>query len=212
MVYSFTWGTASQLEIQDSGIGGGGSGMSDFNGRNSDLGTITVNVLREQPDHGLVVVLSETAQKTRNASPALCVVYGTTIWVCDPNKTVHEEEATLLRFLGANFVDPALIDAKQHWEIKNSNGRGYSIDANYAIVKNDNGNMTIQENRVVKQAEDSGGGITGTATIHYDFAKQIPISISEYTTARRSQGATRYTTIKTQTVLNLVSDSMGAKP
>lgn len=212
MVYSFTWGTSSDLTLQSSGIGTGGSGMNEYKGANSDQGTIDVDVLREQPDHGLVVTLSETAQKTRSAKPATCVVYGTTIFMCDPNKTEHDEELTLLRFLGPNFIDPALIDAKNHWRVSSSDAHGYSVTADYTITKNDNGIVTVVENRVIEATHGIGGQTTISSTIHYNLAKTLPTYVREYAVAQRSEGANRYVTVKTETVLRLVSDSLGAQP
>jgi hypothetical protein len=116
LVYTFTWGTSNNTEVHTSGMGdgsmgsangpptsqGSASGMSSFNASVSDKGTITVDVLREQPnDHGLVVTVSEQAQDNRSAVAATCVVFGNTDVICDPNAKINYEELTLLRFLGS---------------------------------------------------------------------------------------------------------------
>jgi len=68
------------------GIGGGGSGTSNFSGGAGDQGTIAVDVIREQPDHGLVVSVSENAQHDRSAPAATCVVYRQHTAICDPTR------------------------------------------------------------------------------------------------------------------------------
>ncbi len=59
LVYTFTWGTSTDLQMQNSGMtdsgGTSGSGTSDFTGGTQDKGTITVDIMREQPDRGLVI-------------------------------------------------------------------------------------------------------------------------------------------------------------
>ncbi len=220
LVYTFTWGTANSTEVHVSGLGNGSpvsaytpnqigepSGISSFSASNSDKGSITVDVLREQPnDHGLVVTVSEQAQDTRSAVPATCVVFGNTDVICDPSAKINYEELTLLRFLGANFVDPGQIDAKLHWKVGESNG-SYSVSADYTIAKNVNGALTISEDRIVRptKAETS----TIDSTIGYDFNRQIPTTITEYA-IERSEVGEQYVTIKTETVLNLQADSMAA--
>ena len=111
LVYTFTWGTSNSTEVHVSGLSNGSpvsaytpnqvgnpTGISSFDASNSDKGSITVDVLREQPnDHGLVVTVSERAQDTRSANAATCVVFGNTDVVCDPSAKINYEELTLLR-------------------------------------------------------------------------------------------------------------------
>jgi hypothetical protein len=206
LVYGFTWGTSQNLQVQESGIGTGDAGHANYNSGNNDQGTMTVDVVREQPDKGLVVTIAEQAQGTRKAGPATCVVYGTTAVICDPNKTVNVEEQTLLRFLGANFVDPAIIDSKQHWSFGDT-GPGYSMKADYTIAKNDAGVMTIQENRTVKEQQSANTDTSINTTISYDYNRQVPTALNEYT-IQRAGGTDGYKTIKSQTTFALQSDSM----
>ena len=220
LVYSFTYGTSTDLEVHSSGIGGGGmgaetgtgnmmgggSGTSDYTAGVGDQGTITVDVIREQPDHGLVVSVSEDAQHDRSAKAATCVVYGNTTAICDPNAKVNEEELTAVSFLGTNFIDPALIDSNKHWRIDNS-GPQYSMVSDFTIKSNVNGAMTIGE---VRQTKETGSHVETTnanGTIAYDFNKQVPTSVTEYEIGRQQHGSDQYATQKTQTVLNLKSDS-----
>jgi hypothetical protein len=223
LVYTFTYGTANNTEVHVSGMGdgspgsgaagaptasGSASGMSSFNASVSDKGTITVDVLREQPnDHGLVVTVSEQAQDARSAVAATCVVFGNTDVICDPNAKINYEELTLLRFLGANFIDPNQLDAKQHWKVGESNGT-YSVSADYTIASNANGVMKINEDRIVSPTKSETSTIN--STIGYDFNRQVPTAITEYSIERHERGE-QYTTVKTETVLSLQTDSMAAK-
>jgi hypothetical protein len=219
LVYTFSWGNTNNTETHTSGMQQEGAGVAGGNGGSSasgmvnesagtdDKGTITVDVLREQPDKGLVVTVSEQARDSRSASPATCVVFGNTDVVCDPNAKINYEELTLLRFLGSNFVDPNVIDAKQHWKVGEGTN-GYTTTADYTISSQANGMMKIDEQRVVKDAV--AGTSTIDATIDYDFGKQIPTSINETATERHESGE-RYSTLKTATVLTLQTDSMAAK-
>ena len=216
LVYSFTYGTNSDLEVHGSnGYASdthSGSGSSrDYVGTIQDKGTITVDVLREQPDTGLVVNVSEQAEQTRKADVATCVVYGNTNIICDPYKTVNSEEYTLLRFLGTRFIDPNQIDAKQHWRIDQGSS-GSSMVADYTIRTNAAGVMTIDETRTIK---NTGGASPSdsdvSAKLVYDYNRLAPTSVDEYVTQRLHPSSGQVQTITIQTSLKMVSDSM-AKP
>lgn len=212
LVYGFTFGTQSDLEVHSSGIdaGGGasgGSGMTDFTGGIGDQGTIVVDLLSEQPDKGLVIKVSEQAQKTRSAATATCVVYATTGVICDPNATVNPEEMALIRLLAPAFVDPDRIDAKQHWQIANTTP-DYSLTSNFTIAKNASGIMTIDEIRVIRQQQPNVATTNVNTTIGYDFTRTIPTAVNEYAIERSQAGMDQYNTVKTQTVLVLKSDSL----
>ncbi|MBV8373291.1 MAG: hypothetical protein JOY69_08510 [Candidatus Eremiobacteraeota bacterium] len=214
VVYGFTYGTQSDLQVHSSGVdsapgaSNNGSGISDFTGGLGDQGTITVDLLSQQPDKSLIIKVSEQAQKTRSAAAATCVVYPTTGVICDPNATVNPEEMTLIRFLAPTFVDPTSIDAKQHWSVRNETPQ-YSLTADYSIAKNAAGIMTIDEQREIKEQQPSATTNVST-TIGYDFNRTIPLSINEYSIERSTNGTAGYQTVKTQTVLQLTSDSRAA--
>lgn len=216
LVYSFTWGTSNNTEVQTSGIattgnsmgmngGGSGSGTVSSTGGTSDHGTITVDVVRQQPDKGVVVDISEQAVERRNAPLAECVAYGDLTVVCDPNKKINAEELTLLRFLGATFVDPDELDAKRHWQ-RTQGG----ATSDFTIAASANGVMTINETGVTR----AGGARPDTSnvvgSIVYDFNRTIPTSVHEQTTSRSEQGE-QYQTVTSETVLQLVSDSSVAQ-
>lgn len=222
LVYTFTYGESTDRQVHTSGIAepmsgsnstgtntGGSpgvpSGMVDYTGGLGDKGTITADVMREQPDSGLVVVVSEQGQETRRAEPATCVVFSDTTIICDPNKSVNPEELTLLRFLGTHFVDPNNLDAKGHWHVERQGL--VSTSADYTIAKNENGAMTIDEVRIVKEGGAQPSTTDINSTVGYDFNKQIPVSITEYVIQRNEQGES-YNTTKTETTLSLQTDSM----
>ncbi|HEY1976768.1 MAG TPA: hypothetical protein VGG89_09500 [Candidatus Baltobacteraceae bacterium] len=214
LVYTFTYGVTTDRETHVSGMGatmsqsaGPASGMVDNKAGSSDKGTITVDIMQEQPDSGLVVVVSEQGQDTRNAEPATCVVFSDTTLICDPNKRFNSEELTLLRFLGSHFVDPNNLDAKSHWHVQRDGPTSTSAD--YTISKNTNGAMTIDEQRIVKENGAHPQTTNINATVGYDFNKSIPTTVTEYL-IQRSEQAEQYNTIKSETVLTLESDSMTA--
>lgn len=212
LVYTFTYGVSTDLETHVSGMGatmsqsgGPASGMVDNKGGSSDKGTIVVDVMNEQPDSGLVVVVSEQGQDTRKAPPTTCVVFSDTTDICDPNGKVNAEELTLLRFLGAHFVDPNNLDAKRHWHVERDGP--ITTSADYTISNNNAGVMTIDEVRTVKETGSKPETTNVNATIGYNFGKNIPTSVTEYSIERSEQGE-QYNTIKSETVLTLQSDSL----
>lgn len=216
LVYTFTWGTSNDTEVHTSGIGmtgnvsgmnGGSSasGMVSSTGGATDHGTISVDVMRQQADGGLVVSISEQAIVNRSAAPSTCVVYGDLTVVCDPNKKINEEELALLRLLGSSFVDPSALDAKRHWQ-RVQTGASSTSTSDFTIAKNADGIMTIDEQRVEKStgARPFTSDITGTVV--YDFNRALPTAVTEATTMRSEQGE-QYQTVQQETTLQLQSDS-----
>ncbi len=220
LVYAFTWGTTSDVESRVGGFAEDGdnarsagtpSGITDNRGGTEDKGRIFVVVEHEQSDRALVVEVSEQAIGSRSAAPATCVVFGNTDVLCDPNKKVNAEELTLLRFLGPTFVDPTSIGADRHWRIERANPN-VSTTADYRIVGNDAGAMTIDETRVVNYTGARPLTQTIDGTIDYDFNRLAPRSISE-TAIERTESGESYQTVRSQTVLRLEDDSLaGATP
>jgi hypothetical protein len=206
LVYSFTFESKQTgTPTNDTGT----SGARTYTGNLDDTGTIAVDVLREASDRGLVVVVSEQA-KTRSAEPATCAVYGNTNVACDTGRRVNREEFTLLRFLGANFVDPNKVDTSGQWSISETN-EGTKMTAQYTIKSNNNGVLAIDETRHVEDTTQGSTTFDARTTLDYNGPKLVPTSVDEYATERRSGGVTgNYTTIY-QTTLSLVSDSMAAK-
>jgi hypothetical protein len=204
LVYSFTYSSRQHGAVPNEP---GSSGARDYNAALDDKGTITVDVLREAQDRGLVVVVSEQGEKTRSAEALTCAVYGSTDVACDPNKTMRREEYTLLRFLGANFVDPNRVDDKQHWSVAQTKGQ-VTMTADYTIKSIDNGVLTIDETRHVEDKLQGGTTYDAQTKITYVGARELPPSIDEYATEERHGGVNGDYNSTYQTTLTLVSDSM----
>jgi hypothetical protein len=216
LVYNFTYSVSQSVSVRDDVnnvepwmVGeSGSSGISHYGGTLTDKGTITVHILQKQPDGAMVVTIGEQGENVRRAPPAECIVYGNTHVVCDPNKTVYTEEYTLLRFLGANFVDPSQVDASKHWSIVQNSGET-DVHADYSINGNINGMMQIGEKRTVK---DLGVGHLTTnieSTIGYDFSRSLPTEVEEYATQQTDAGIKGTSTTTYQTTLSLVTDTIG---
>ena len=231
LVYHFTYSATQNISSRDSAnpvqdvsmaIGGAGAGAnpgepgatfgpgagaaSSYGGTLNDKGTMTVNIVKKQPDGALVVMISEQGENVRRASPAECVVYGNTHVICDPNKTVYNEEYTLLRFLASNFVDPSELDANKRWQIV-QNVNNDHVTADYVIDSNNNGAMQIGEKRTVKET-GSGHLTTDISTkIGYDFTRTVPISVEEYAQQYTDAGIKGSQRTIYQTTLQLVSDT-----
>jgi hypothetical protein len=223
LVYNFSYSANQNIAARDSanpaqGYGapsanGGNApssnatGMSHYVGTLTDKGTMTVDIVKKQPDGALVVMISEQGETIRRATPAECVVYGNTHVICDPNKTVYTEEYTLLRFLAGNFVDPSQLDAARHWSIVQDVNDDH-VTADYTINSSNNGMMQIGEKRSVKE---TGVGHLRTdveTKIGYDYNRLVPISVDEYAQQYTDSGINGTSRTIYQTTLNLVSDTM----
>ena len=221
LVYGFTYSSNQDTEARDSSqqaeatdsngnpTASGAGGMSHYHGNLSDKGTMTVQLERQQPDGGLIVSISEQGENVRRAPAATCVVYGNTNVICDPNKTVYSEEYSLLRFLGANFVDPSQLDANKHWSIVR-NSSSQDVTSDYTINSNNGGMMQISEKRTIKDA--GAGHLTSDVEtkIGYDFTRGLPTTVDEYVQQHVDSGLKGNTTTTYQTTLSLVSSSSAA--
>lgn len=212
LVYGFDISITSELTVHSSGIdasgGGTGSGIAHYGGGNSDKGTITLDVMGVQPDSGLVVSISEQGRGDRSADAATCVAYGMGSVVCDPNKKINEEEMSLLRVIGRNFVDPAQIDLKHHWQTsENING---GTETNDYTIANDSGNgvLGIDYLRVLKVEGANGFRADTHGNLSYNQRKTVPIQIKEDTVSRQNQGAGQENRTEQQLTLTLTSDSL----
>jgi len=231
LVYDFTYSNTQSQVAHDSGIGNGdavgaasrsggapamspgslaapapGSGVAQSTAATSDRGQIVVDVMRAQPDGGLIVSVSEQAHDKRSALPATCVVYGNTNMVCDTSKQINTEELALLRTLGTNFVDPAQIDAKNHWRVDQSGATSSDI-ADYSIASTNGSVMKIDSLRVLKESGAQGFTSTTNGAITYDAVHLVPTNLVEDEIVRQGGGMGSYTEVRTQTDLTLVADS-----
>ena len=168
-------------------------------------GTIAVEVMREESDGGLVLRVSEPAPQNPSggdASGATCVAFGDTTVVCDPNRAVSPEAAALLELLGKNFVDAARIDAARHWRVVTAGG--YATTADFTIEGSAGTKLAIAE-QAVREQPGSQEKIEVTASIVYDAARSLPLSIDESTVERSARGDVVSETISSHTTLTLAS-------
>ncbi len=207
LVYSFTYELRQHGDVPNDP---GSTGARTYNGRLDDQGTMTVDVLREAQDRGLLVVVSEQGQGSRRADPATCAVYGNTTVVCEPKKIVNAEELTLLRFLGANFFDPNGLDGKQSWSVSDKKG-GATMTATYTVTSNNNGVMKINETRHVNSTAQGSITVDTQTKIDYDFNRLLPTAIDEYATEDQHSGVVGVSQSTYQTTYTLLSDSMAKK-
>lgn len=185
------------------------SGTSRASGGNGDRGQIVVDVLAVQPDTGLVVRISENARETRSAEPAMCVTYGNGNFICETGKKINEEEYTLLRLIGKNFVNTAEIDANRHWSYATSSP-DLDEKSDYRIDSNKNDVLSIALTRVMKAKGAQGYTATTEGRLTYDEKMSVPVSDTE-DTVTRYDGAQSYSRLEAQISLNLASDSMAAQ-
>ncbi len=211
LAYSFDISITSELTVQSSGIdeaGGGGSGVSHYAAGNSDKGTITVDIMGVQPDTGLIVSVAEQGRGNRSAEPATCVVYGIGSVVCDPNAKVNEEEMSLLRVLGRNFVNTSTIDAKRHWQ-NVANGAGGKEVNDYTISSdNHDGLLGIDFQRVLTVEGASGYRADTHGSLSYNEKLSVPTQVKEDTVTRTHVGQGQDNRVEQQLTLNLTTDSL----
>ena len=211
LVYNFdvTFNTTST--IHDSGINGGPeSGSTDYRAGNMDKGTIDVDVMAVQPDTGLVVNVSEQAQNSRSGAPTMCVAYGNGMVVCDQSHgDLNEEEMSLLRVIGRDFVNHALIDGKNHWQTGQSSSQAKETN-DYTINSTHGDVLGITFERVLKVTTGQPFEATTNGNITYNQKLSVPTMLSEDTVTRRNTGAGNYDRIEQHVTLNLSSDSMAA--
>jgi hypothetical protein len=197
--------------VHDSGIGGGPvSGSTDYRAGASDQGQITVDVLQVQPDSGLVVQVSEQARNRRDNVPTMCVVYGSSAVICDQSKGgINEEESSLLRFLGRNFVNPAQIDSKNHWQYTASDAQSKET-SDFTLGTGNGDTVPVTYQRVLKVEGAGGFDATTDGTLTYNRKLSVPVVIKEDTTTRKNTGMGNYDTDRQQITLTLTGDSLAA--
>lgn len=212
LAYSFDISITQDRTVHSSGVGeaggGTGSGMTHYGGGNSDKGTITVDVLAVQPDTGLVVSVAEQGRGDRSAAPATCVVYGIGSVVCDSEKKVNEEEMSLLRVLGRNFVNPAQLDLKKHWQNVNAMPGGKEVNDYTISSDNNKGMLSIDYQRALTIEGANGYRADTTGNISYNQMLSVPLKLKEDTVTRRHVGQGQDDRIEQQLTLTLTTDSL----
>ncbi len=218
LVYNFTVGIRSSTVVHDSGIGStervasvSGSGISDYKGRTSDQGTITVDVTGASADGGLVVSVSENARNSRSAKPATCVVFGATLSTICSNELMNDEEIAIVRLVGRDFVAQTMLAPQSHWSIPANLQDGTETN-DFTVTGVQNGVLAITEQRVDKVRGANSFDATTNGTIAYNAALSVPTALHEVNVRRENGGPQNQSTIETYTDLALVTDTMAAKP
>jgi hypothetical protein len=159
-------------------------------------GTIAVEVVRQEADGGLVLRISEPAPISSDAQT--CVVFGDTTVVCDASHPVSPEAQTLLQFMGSNFIDAARLDARRHWRLDPAGSNGTVAD--YTIARTAGNEVDVAETGVLAPAGSPKTEIA--ASIAYDTARSLPLSVDESTLEREQRGVI-LETVTTHVVLSL---------
>jgi hypothetical protein len=211
LVYNFEVTINTTSTIHDSGIGGGPtSGSTDYHAGNMDKGQIVVDVMTVQPDTGLVVNVAEHAQNTRNSVPTMCVAYGNGAVVCDQSHgELNEEEMSLLRVIGKDFVNHALIDNKNHWQYAQSTPQAKETN-DYTIDSTNGDVLGISFERYLKVTNDQPFEATTNGKITYNEKLSVPTMLNEDTVTRHNTGGGNYDRTEQHMTLNLATDSMQA--
>jgi hypothetical protein len=210
LVFDFGVTLQKTSTVHTSGIGDGepASGSVDYKASNTDTGTIVADVVAVQTDTGLVVRISEQGRGTRNSEPTMCVTYGTGSVICDMTRGgPNEEEMSLLRVLGRDFVNPALLDQKNHWRTS-SEGAGGKETNDYTIVNTAGDVANIVFQRVLEV--DGAQAFTASTQGHiaYNEKMSVPTHMTEDTITRRNTGEGNYDTITQNMTFTLSSDSL----
>lgn len=209
LVYNFDVSFNTTSTVHDSGVDGGPvSGSMDYKAGTMDKGTIVVDVLTVQPDSGLVVRVSEQAHDTRSSVPTMCVAYGSGAVICDQSHgDLNEEEMSLLRVIGKDFINQSLIDAKHHWQYSQSTAQ--AKETNDYTINSTNGDMLgISFERVLKVETGQPFDATTNGTITYNQKLSVPTGLNEDTITRRDTGGGNYDRIEQRVTLSLAADSM----
>ncbi|HTX03642.1 MAG TPA: hypothetical protein VMD07_08160 [Candidatus Acidoferrales bacterium] len=216
LVYDFSVGVQNDAHASDAALeqtSGGSynfspSGDTDYGSLASDNGTIDVDVLGLEPDGGLVVKVSEQAQRTnRTAAAVTCVVYPTTNTVCGAG-AVNPEEMAVIRTLSPKFFDPSALDAKHHWH-EGSDAAGISLDFTAGTPSGNIVPISLDDNEKIGGAQVST--IHGTDTYSYDMAKSVTTQLKEYDTIRKESGPGQYTNTVIDITATLATDGVAAK-
>jgi hypothetical protein len=161
-------------------------------------GTISVAVIREQPDGGLILHVRDGAAVAAD-DPITCVAFADTTVVCDPNRDTGPVIPALIAVFGKGFVDPARLDDARHWHIAAQGADGTTAD--YTIVRSDGARLDITETGVLTE-ENGHVKTTIDAKIVYDAARSLPASLDR-TTVQRSRHGAITETVSTHTTLEL---------
>lgn len=206
--YHFDVGVRGETTWRTSGIGSGesASGLATRTTAVTDTGTIAADFMGMSGDGGAIYVISEKGRDSRIAEPAQCIVYGNTYLICDQSKTVYDEEIALLRTLGKDFTHAVPIDAKNHWQYRETTPNTAET-TDYTIKGDASGVVTIGVDDLMKATGLNAYDATTSGTIKYSRASSVPTSITMQTISRTGQGTNRG---EANVQLTLQSDSLAS--
>lgn len=210
LVYTFSVGITTNTAVSSSGIGTGGSGVTDYGGGVMDKGTIAVDVLQAVDDKrgkALVVSVKEDARESRTAPPVSVILYGDGTVLYDPSLKLQDEERAILKYLGRGFFDSSKLDANNHWQIAQADRQG-KIQDDYTVKNSTDGVLNINVVSTIQLSGATPVNSATTGTIVYDANKTVLKSLHLQGTDRRSEGIGTYDTSHSQIDADLTSDSM----
>jgi hypothetical protein len=172
-------GESHDSGMSEDGTGGAGSGVSADFGTGGREGTLAADVTAMTSDGGLVISLNEMIQsEPRPEERFTCIVYGDGRTSC-PTAATHPSdlENLLLSFMGRGFVDPAKLDAKNHWQRAYS-GHEIGVLSDFTVTETGDGKtVLVVEHSNVTSNVPSVGNTVLDAKITYNTALAVPMAM-----------------------------------
>ena len=180
MEFAFSADYQTTGETHQGAIGTGGSGVVSLMGSGGRQGSIDVDVLAVAKDGGLVIRSNEWLRAQPRPSQAItCAVYPDGRVICPQNLPVTDAETTLMAYLGRNFFDPSLLDAKGHWQ-RSFADKEVSDVSDFTVVGSSDANpLNVKMHSEVKSLTGVGPSWHDDSTFTYDPALNVPISIHD---------------------------------
>lgn len=218
VIYEYTYESGTSAEAQKAyGVdkmdpGGGGTfyfhnvnqhyRSPAFDAAERRSGRIGIQIVREEADGGLVLSVDEPlAGRAADASAGVaCVVFGDTTVVCDPNRPLSPEASAIVALLGNDFVDASRLDAARHWRVATAGT--YVTAADFTVNRTTGSTLTIAES-AVRMQPGSAGKTQIAASIVYDAARSLPVSVDESTLQQVQRAGVVSETISSHTTLTL---------
>ncbi len=153
------------------------------------------------------MTVAEQGRGDRSAAPATCVVYGIGSVNCELNAKINEEEMSLLRVRGRNFVNPSTIDNRHHWQNIETGAGGKEIN-DYTISKDNNDGLLGIDFQRVLTVEGAGGYRADTSgSLSYNQKLSVPTLLKEDTVTRTHPAQGQDSRVEQQLTLTLTTDS-----
>jgi hypothetical protein len=161
-------------------VGGAGSGVQTGIGSAGRQGTLSVDILTAADDGGLVVRSTEWIEhQPRSSEPVICAVYPDGHVVCPTYGGVSDSQNQLLTYLGRGFFDPALLDSSGKWTRSFSN-KDVTVASTFRLAGSaDAVPIVIEQSTHIVSANGAFTNWDETATIKYDKALEVPVSVHD---------------------------------